>query len=303
MKFIQLNESCYYFNGAVNIGYIHHEQQGLLIDAGIDDSTMKKVLRQLEQDELPITHLFITHGHADHYGGAAYLQKKYSVHTMAPVFEEAILRNPMLEPLYLFGGNDPLPELRNKFLEGKPIQVDQVISEGTHQIDKFTFESIACPGHSYYQLAILMDDILFAGDGYFATDQLKKHKIPFLTDAEAAIQSLQRLKEITCKGALPGHGVYEENFQQTITENIAFHEEVIEAFKTYISSMDDGISHETFVADMCEHYEVNAPQLSQWLLFRTAITGYLLALIKREEVESVIEHAKWIFKGKENEET
>ncbi|MRH43411.1 MBL fold metallo-hydrolase [Aquibacillus halophilus] len=297
MEFQQLKESCYAFRGPVNIGYVHHGELGMLIDAGIDKSTMKKILKHLLAKNLPVTHLFISHAHSDHFGGAQYLQEQHRVFTIAPYLEEAIMRYPILEPLYLFGGNDPLPELRNKFLEGNPIQIDKVVKEGLHKIDNFLFDTYLLPGHSYYQLAIRINDILYAGDAYFSEEQLKKHKIPFLTDADQAILSLKRLKEIPCKGAIPGHGVYQEGFHQTVDDNIEYHEELIDWLHDKISSKPEGITHETIVADMCAHYQVNPPQLSQFLLFRTAITSYLLALIKRNMVKNTIERARWVFKA------
>jgi len=45
--------------------------------------------------QLPITHLFVTHAHADHYGGAEYLQSVEKIYTYAPQLETAILQNPI----------------------------------------------------------------------------------------------------------------------------------------------------------------------------------------------------------------
>ncbi|MBM7571558.1 MBL fold metallo-hydrolase [Aquibacillus albus] len=295
MDFQTFNTTCYAFHGPVNIGYVQREDKGMLIDAGIDRGTMKKVMKQLSQKDLPITHLFITHAHTDHFGGAHYLQEQQEVHTMAPKFEEAIMRNPMLEPIYLFGGNDPLPELRNKFLEANPIRIDQVMEEGGYTVDVFEFDTFLLPGHSYYQLAVRIDGILYAGDAYFGTKQLHKHKIPYLSDAQQTLESLEKVKEIPCEGAIPGHGVFESTFQDTVEENIAYHWKLLNWLEAAIVEKTEAVSHENIVADMCQHFDVNAPQLSQWLLYRTAITGYLLALLKQEKITSAIQQGRWAF--------
>ncbi|MCT2535676.1 MBL fold metallo-hydrolase [Aquibacillus koreensis] len=293
MELIRINESCYYFHGAVNIGYVHKGSKGMLIDAGIDKSTMKKVIRQLTTEDLPITHLFITHAHTDHFGGASYLQDQGQVVTIAPYLEEAIMRYPILEPTYLFTGNDPLPELRNKFLEGNPITIDHVIKEGHHQIDPFLFEAYYLPGHSYYQLAIKIDNILYAADSYFAEEQLHKHKIPFLTDAQLTINSLHLLKNISCDGAVPGHGPFEENFYDTVDKNIAYHQSLLKWLESRIIQEPSGITHETVVGAMCVHFGVQPKQLSQWILFRTAVTGYIVSLIKQDKIKSEIVGGIW----------
>ncbi|MDL4842949.1 MBL fold metallo-hydrolase [Aquibacillus rhizosphaerae] len=299
MELRRINQTCFYFHGPVNIGYVHLNSQGMLIDSGIDKATMKKVLRQIKENELPITHLFITHAHADHFGGAHYLQEQHHILTIAPFLEEAIMRYPVLEPTYLFTGNDPLPELRNKFLEANPIRIDRVIEEGQYQIDQFTFKTILLAGHSYYQLAFHIDNVLFAADGYFGEEQLFKHKIPFLTDADLAIKSLYKLKEIQCDGALPGHGEYEENFQITVDKNIKYHHNLLNWLEQKIICYPEGLTHETIVADMCLHFGVQSTQLSQWVLFRTAVTSYIIALIKQEKIISEIEDAKWILRARD----
>ncbi|MBB6453072.1 glyoxylase-like metal-dependent hydrolase (beta-lactamase superfamily II) [Salirhabdus euzebyi] len=301
MQFKKLNDTCYYFEGAVNIGYVHHGEEGLLIDAGIDKSSIKKVIRKLKEEELPITHLFVTHAHADHYGGAYVLQKDFNVKTIAPRFEKAILENPMLEPLYLFGGNDPLDELRNKFLEGTPIQVHEVVDQGQYTFDSFQMSVFILPGHSYFQAGIVIDNIFYAADAYFSEEQLNKHKIPYITDAQMTIESLQKASEITCQGAVPGHGMYEEHFQPTIQKNVEYHEKVLTDLEIFISNNPDGVTHEQTVAYMCETYGVNTPQLSQFLLYRTAVTAYLIGLVKRKKLKTDIQRSCWVFYINEGE--
>ncbi len=298
VKFKQINETCYYFDAPVNIGYVLQHDKGMLIDAGIDDSVMRKVLRKLAEKELPLTHLFITHAHADHYGGAHFLQKRQDVHTIAPSLEEAILRYPQLEPLYLFGGNDPLSELHNKFLEGKPVRIDEVMEEGIHVAEGFQFKTYRMPGHSYHQLALESGQILFAGDSYFGESELHKHKIPYITDTGETIDSLHKLLAIDCEGAVPGHGTYETNFKNTVRANIAYHENLLELVYEQICAEENGISQETIVAVMCAYFEINPPALSQWLLYRTAVTAYLTCLIKKGAIDHAIEAGKWIFRKK-----
>ncbi|QDP39810.1 MBL fold metallo-hydrolase [Radiobacillus deserti] len=299
MDFQQLHNTCYCFHGPVNIGYVQQGSEGLLIDAGIDKSTMKKVIRQLEEKQLPITHLFLTHAHTDHFGGAAYLQQHYEVYTIAPELEEAIIRNPVLEPIYLFSGNDPLPELRNKFLEGTSARINQIVTEGKYSIGNFYVETYFLPGHSYGQLGIKVDEVLYAGDSYFSEEQLHKHKIPFLTDAYQLLESLQKLKELDCIGGIPGHGDFEKEFHRTVQANIQYHEKLLRWLEDEIINEETGISHEQIVSRMCNQFGVQPKHLSQWLLFRTAVTGYITALIKQEKISHRIENNMWVFQTKE----
>ncbi|QOR68829.1 MBL fold metallo-hydrolase [Cytobacillus suaedae] len=296
MEFIKLSDTCYYFQAAVNIGYINHCNEGLLIDAGLDKSTMKKVMKKLDEEGLPITHLYITHAHADHFGGANFLQQARKIFTIAPVLEEAILRNPILEPIYLFQGNTPLNELRNKFLEGEAITVDKVISEGTYKVDGFDFTAISFPGHSENQMGILIDHLLYCGDAYFSEEQLKKHKIPYIVDADQTLKSLEKLKTIKCDGAIPGHGIFEEDFNDTVVKNIDYHLSILSSVTEVFKKAGDSLSHEEVVKAMCDKWNVQLTHLSGFLLYRTAVTAYLTKMIRDDELTTQIENNTLVFK-------
>ncbi|WP_027962939.1 MBL fold metallo-hydrolase [Halalkalibacillus halophilus] len=292
----QLNDSCYVFESAVNIGYVHKGNYGMLIDAGIDQSSIRKVIRELDEANLPITHLFITHAHADHYGGANYAKKKLDLKVIAPTLEAAILENSILEPIYMLQGNFPLTEIRNKFLEGPPVQVDITVESGIQKLDNhFEVELIATPGHSYHQLAVGIDGILYAADSYFGKEEILKHKIPFITSADQTLASLEMLLEKEFSGSVPGHGPYEENFKSTIQKNIEVHQDILEEVKTMVACSQGGITHENIVAEMMEKYHIKADQLSLFLLHRTAITAYITSLIETGEIVSIIKNYRWMY--------
>ncbi|RWZ55117.1 MBL fold metallo-hydrolase [Halobacillus fulvus] len=296
MSFEQLNSHCYFYKSSVNIGYVHQGAHGLLIDAGIDRSSVKKVLKELKKRELPLTHMIITHAHADHYGGAQYVQENFDVHTTAPFMEEAILRYPQLEPLYLLGGNNPLPELQNKFLQGPPVQIDRVIEEGSVSFGEIHANTYLLPGHSYHQLAMNVHGILFAADAYFGEAMLSKHKIPYITDAGLTIRSLDKLKSIDHEGAVPGHGDFEKDPTSTIDANLAYHKDLLNWLVAYIRlNQEGGVSHEQVISAMCQEYGVENTQLSQWLLYRTAVTAYLITLKKEGKISDQIIDNRWTF--------
>ncbi|MBN3555033.1 MBL fold metallo-hydrolase [Fictibacillus nanhaiensis] len=284
MEFIELSTGCYYFKSAVNIGYIVTEDKskGMLIDAGLESSAAKKVIKQLRSEELPLTHLFITHAHADHFGGAFYIQQNVDVHTIAPALEEAIMRNPILEPIYLSNGNSPLNEMRNKFLEAPAIRVDEICSEG--YLEPFPeVQVIHLPGHSYNQHGILFRGILYAADAFLGKDVLQKHKIPFIVDASENIATLHKLKMIDVEGMVPGHGNFVTEYKNVIQDNILIHEQITLEVQNVINhSSDFGISFENIVASMLMKYEVEPANLGSYSLFRTAISAHLIQLLENE---------------------
>ncbi|GAE25328.1 zinc metallohydrolase [Halalkalibacter wakoensis JCM 9140] len=301
MKWIKITETCSYFSGAVNIGYIESKDKGLLIDAGIDNSTAKKVMRQLREQEKPITSLFITHAHADHFGGAIYFQNELPhLQTYAPTFEEAILRNPRLEPIYLFQGNEPLPSLRNKFLEGPAINVDVFCDAGETYIDGFLVYLHAFPGHSYNQLGLEYEKVLFAADSYFSVETLQKHNIPFQVDAESTKHSLKELLALQVNGAVPGHGDFESMFQQTVKANIDHHNKILTDIITCMEEVGGAAYLDDLIQKVFENRGMKMNQLSMFVLNRTALMAYVTELIKKEVLDLCVEDNKMLIRTRKD---
>jgi glyoxylase-like metal-dependent hydrolase (beta-lactamase superfamily II) len=282
MELIKLTESCYYVKGAVNIGYITKGNKGMLIDAGIDKATSKKVKKILEENELPLTHLFITHAHADHYGGAHNLQNDINITTIAPPFEEAVMKYPNMHPMLMNLGNENVKELKNKFLQGNAIKVDKICTKGVNTIDGLTFTALHFPGHSHFQMGILFDNILYAADSYFGSDALRKHKIPFIVDAEQTLNTLQKLTEITCDGAVPGHGSFEENFHDTVKINIQLHNEIYESIIQLLK--EKKLTMEELLCEVCLRWKIPIETYMSYALYRTSINAYVIHGMNNEDI-------------------
>jgi glyoxylase-like metal-dependent hydrolase (beta-lactamase superfamily II) len=301
LEFIQIKDGCFYFKSAVNIGYIVSEDKsrGMLIDAGLDTSAAKKAIQTLSKNNLPITHLFITHAHADHFGGAQYIQKNYKIHTIAPSFEEAIMRNPILEPMYLFHGNTPLKEMRNKFLEAPSILIDEICEPGIWREDPLEVEFIHLPGHSHNQFGLKYKEIFYAADSFLGRETIAKHKIPFIVDSAANFSTLEYLLDVKVEGMLPGHGAFLSEYKDTVQANIEVHQRLLSQMYNYlIASGDRGLSMEDLLAKMLIKHEIEPVNIGMYSLFRTAMTAYLIQLIEEgKAVYTIREGRPIIFSG------
>ncbi len=208
MDVIQLADSVYQLQGGTNVGLIVDGQRALAIDAGLDRDAGRRVVRAAEELGVRITAVAITHAHADHFGGAAEIQRRTGAAVYAPAFEAAIVENPELEAYYLFSGAQPPAELRHKFILAPGCAVDGRIEPGAHELAGFAVEAIPMPGHAQNQMMIAHRDVCFAGDAFFQPAILDKYGIPFYVDVARAQESLERLASLNGRFSwfVPGHG-------------------------------------------------------------------------------------------------
>jgi glyoxylase-like metal-dependent hydrolase (beta-lactamase superfamily II) len=206
VQLVSLRPGAYLLRGGANIGLVVENGQAVLIDTGLDRDAGRRALRHLDTLEAKLTAVLITHAHADHFGGAAFLRRRTAVPVYAPAFEAAVVANPLLEPAYLFGGAEPPKPLRHKFLLAKPCPVDGLIEPGPLEVAGIAFEALPLPGHAHNQMGIAYRDVLYCADGFFATEVLDKHIVPFMVDLDAWLETLERLPAFNYSHFCPGHG-------------------------------------------------------------------------------------------------
>jgi glyoxylase-like metal-dependent hydrolase (beta-lactamase superfamily II) len=208
---VELAPGIFHLQGGSNIGLVVEDGQGLLVDAGLDKDSARQALRVVEAMDVELAAVFLTHAHADHFGGAAYLQRRLDVPLYAPALEAAMMENPIIEPIYLFSGAAPIEELRGKFTLAPACQIDHVVPfQGTApeavEIGPFPVDVVPLPGHSLNQVGVAVGTVLFCADAVFPAETLKKHKVIFCVDMDTTIATLERLPDLPYDQFAPGHG-------------------------------------------------------------------------------------------------
>ncbi|NOK64059.1 MAG: MBL fold metallo-hydrolase [Chloroflexi bacterium AL-W] len=204
----QITERTFFVPGANNLGIITTNDGGAIaVDTGLDKDTGRLVRKALDEANLTLQAIISTHHHADHVGGNDYLLRNMpDVVVYAPRVEASLIEHPLLEPIYLNMGAQPLAALHNKWLMAKGSPVHHLIDDKQIEVAGVWFDILALPGHSINQIGVAFDGVCFVADGFFGPAILEKHGIPYAHDVHAQLTSFDSILQRGEHCFLPGHG-------------------------------------------------------------------------------------------------
>ncbi|PZN11447.1 MAG: MBL fold metallo-hydrolase [Bacillota bacterium] len=297
MQRVQLTGRVHYLHGAVNFGLVETERGLLVIDSGLDRGAANKILRAAEELGRPLVAVLNTHAHADHFGGNAQLVRKAGIPVYAPEGEDVVIRQPLYEPVYLFGGAAPIAALQSRFLLAEPSPVDHLVRPGERVvIDGVEIEVIDLSGHSLAQVGFLVDGVLFAADSFAGPGALGKHPIPYLVDGERTLQALDRVARVEARWFVPGHGEAVDH-TATLAEVLAANRALIERMFEWVTGRlrRGPAGTEDLLAELAAAWEVSIGDPIAYVLARTALLGVLASLERRGEARATVEAGRWLW--------
>lgn len=290
MKQVELVPGIFHLQSGANMGLVVQEDQALLIDTGLDKDAARRALRAADELGVTLAAVFITHAHADHCGGAYFLQRRVEAPLYAPALEAAMMENPIIEPLYLFGGASPIQELRNKFTLAQPCRVDCVVAEaGPLEIGPFQVETVSLAGHAPNQMGVAVGEVLFCGDVVFPTEILEKHKVPFCFDMDAGLAALRRTPELPYAHFAPGHGPAYGAGEEIAGICAANRERLEEIRDQVYAALDEPQETPALVRYVTEHLGLRLEVATIYFLVRTTILSALSSLEKAGQVAARVE--------------
>ncbi len=286
MDYVEVTENVGYIPGGVNVGVIRNGEEAILVDTGLDKDNGRKTLRLLEEKGLTLKAIINTHSHADHFGGNAYLARNTGAEVYAPSVESGIIQNPLLEPIYLFHGANPIRNLHNKFVLADPSPVDHVIEPGELSIIGLESEIISLPGHSYNQIGVKYDNVLFCADTVFSERVIDKYRIPVVQDVGEHLKTLEKLRKMECALFVPAHTGPTEDIKPLVDKNLATTNNIIADIKTLLREPK---TTEMVQSGLGKLYGLDLNVVQQYYLIHMTIMAYLGYLYDSKQTEIRLE--------------
>lgn len=273
----QLSERVYVAPGGTNIGVvIADDGKAVLIDTGLNDTPARKVLRAVQEElRTEVKAIFTTHGHADHFGGNAFVVKRTGARVYAPDIDELTLRHPIMQVVMLYGGADPVDTIRTRFLVAEDGPVDGILSPGQQVLEGVELEVVSLPGHSINQMGFVIDGIFFCADVVFPEATLAKYPIPYLYGLTDHLDALDYATTVECSWVVPGHGPTAPDTRDLVQRNR-------EAIDAVVAAILDALDRPRCADDVCADVfaRMNAPVEDEqaYYLLRPTISAYLTHL-------------------------
>ena len=216
-------------DGLVNWYLVEDGGDLLLVDSGWPRSWSRIVsaVEELRRRPADLRSVLLTHGHADHLGGAERVRREWGVPVRAHAREVPRVRGKerggssfALVPGLLPHLRRPaafafvLHAARHGFMTPRWVQQVEPFDDGETLALPGRPRAVATPGHTAGHASILLAErgVLFAGDALVTLDVLTRERGPrllpdALTDDPAAAQrSLAALERLSADVLLPGHG-------------------------------------------------------------------------------------------------
>lgn len=182
----------------------------LLVDTGRlgEGPAVAAALRDWGLDRDALTHVVLTHWHADHAGSAAEIGAWPGVQVLAHRADAPVVRGerPGAAPV-LTGTEEPLlAQVSRDLPDAPPARVDRELVD-EEVLDEIGARVVATPGHTDGSLALHVVEagVLFTGD-IAAESRGQVILGPFNVDRARARESFRRLGEVPADAVCFGHG-------------------------------------------------------------------------------------------------
>ena len=285
-ELVGVTKHSFYIDNPSKVGLFLDGDTCYLIDSGNDKDAARKISQIVEKLDVKCGGIILTHSNADHMGGAAALSARLNAPVYSTWQETAFVRNPVLEPAYLFGGR-PFKGLSNKFLMAKPVDI---VNEGALPAG---LEYIPLPGHFFGMAGVMTPDrVFFAADCVFGENIIDKYHLSYVYDPGLFMETLALLPTLDAAWYVPSHAPATQDIKPLAEKNIA---KVLEIIDVVLSLCDNATGFDDLLAAVFSHFGLSM-DYNQYVLVGSTLKNYLSWLCDERKIEVLVEQNRLLWR-------
>ncbi len=217
LEHVKGNTYCIVTSGCRIPLYKINETDAIMIDSGYK-SDWDGILSLLQEENLNITSLLISHVHPDHIGNNVNLRNKFGTKIYTSLFTAAVYANP-LNTMTLTSGNityRTLKSTRNFYMP------DEIIdwTAPSVTVDGIEFGIIQLPGHCAEQMGFVTpDNVAYIADQLLSNQLIENISIPYCTSLEQSLESTEKLLEMNYDKYILAHNEVVDDIRELAEKN------------------------------------------------------------------------------------
>ncbi len=225
--------------------------------------------------------ILITHGHADHFGDALFLEGKVKI--LAPRHETPLVENPEINWRGMYSWAKLPEDIVTPYFLGRGVRVDEFSDslEGVNGI-----KTVPTHGHTPSHKSYLIDDVFVAGDSVHCPSYWEKFGILYYVDPDRMMESLKVIKREDWDLLVPGHGDVFERGEglKVIDKNIKMlREKDREIYEIVRENGDDGVEEMEVIAELARKYGFKG--VKAVLVVMPPVRGHISSMCERRLLE------------------
>lgn len=286
-ELIKAGEKTWYMSAPTNVGfYLYNAPEVCMIDVG-DRVSAENAIAHIREQGWKLTRVYLTHSHADHVAGAAYLREETGCEVFAPGVSAAAVKHNFLVSTTLYGGSASA-DMHGKLLMPPPCEC----SEFTESEPVPGLKAVRLDGHDMAQAVFMTsDEVWFTADTVISAAALEKHRISFIYNIAQHLESLETLEETRGKLYIPAHDEPCTDIRPLVAVNRAA---VLEVAGDIMQMCGTPQTIDDLIAQALEKYHIRL-YLMQYLLVGQTVRSYVSWLLDSGKIAPVYEGAKLHF--------